>query len=74
MKLKEVVSVTRRKRKFYVESDRNGVLTLRPLASGIKGQRQRLGLTQMEMAKRLGLHHVTLCRIERGILDDPFET
>ncbi len=36
---------------------------------GLRRIRRRLGLTQVELAKRLGRHPQTISQMERGVLD-----
>ena len=38
---------------------------------GLRRIRRRLGLTQVELAKRLGRHPQTISQMERGVLDVP---
>jgi DNA-binding transcriptional regulator YiaG len=40
-------------------------------ASGIKRHRQALALSQVQLAKRLGVHPITLSRWERGTVSIP---
>ena len=38
---------------------------------GLRRIRRRLGLSQVELAKRLGRHSQTISEYERGVLDVP---
>lgn len=37
----------------------------------LKEWRERRGLSQRALAKRSGIHHISLAKIEGGIIDDP---
>jgi len=53
---------------WYIYAESPTLITLRPVESGIRGQRRILRLSQLAYAEKLGISQSYLSKIEQGIV------